>query len=324
MRVVTFNLWGGNERMEDVAKFLADAVVLQEVTREHGTALRQALGSLYPFALGETRLVILSKHPILAEGRIDRPGYPPWISLMLRWIRLDVNGTIFELAGVHLTRPFYPELQQQDIAALTEFVRSRTLPLVVAGDFNMSPWTEKLARFTRNSGLARYNTVHLTWPMRRGNVPLLPLVAIDNVFASRSFAAIATEGGPRLGSDHRLILVDIALAAPASPGEKKNCPRPLAESFSGEGEQTHDDATASCPLCSDSMGLPGPGGGGRLGRGLEVGHLQMLYQLGEASRGERLRRERQCRRSVNVRPHHSLSSERAAFTCDRGERAIQS
>lgn len=117
--VVTFNLWDRNERMDDVVKFLAeadaDAVALQEVTREHGTALRQALGSLYPFALGETRLVILSKHTILAEGRIDRPGYPPWISLMLRWARarLDVNGTVFELAGVHLPRPFYPELRNK-------------------------------------------------------------------------------------------------------------------------------------------------------------------------------------------------------------------
>ena len=48
---------------------------------------------------------------------------------MLRWARLDVKGTTFELAGVHLARPFYPELQQQDVAALTEFVRGRTLPL---------------------------------------------------------------------------------------------------------------------------------------------------------------------------------------------------
>ena len=58
---------------------------------------------------------------------------------MLRWARLDVNGTTFELAGVHLTRPFYPELQQEDIAALIAFARS-----LVAGDFNMSRWTEKL------------------------------------------------------------------------------------------------------------------------------------------------------------------------------------
>jgi endonuclease/exonuclease/phosphatase (EEP) superfamily protein YafD len=224
LRIATFNLWGGNDRMDEVAKFLveidADAVVLQEVTREHGAALRQALRSRYPFVLGETGLVILSRYPILAEGRIDRPGFPPWISLMLRWARLDVNGTTFELAGVHLARPFYPELQQQDIIALTEFVHGQTLPLVVAGDFSMSPWTEKLRRFTAATGLARYNTLHFTWPMRRGELPLLPFVAIDNVFASRSFATIGTKGGPRLGSDHRPIVADIALVPPAASRAK--------------------------------------------------------------------------------------------------------
>jgi endonuclease/exonuclease/phosphatase (EEP) superfamily protein YafD len=87
LNVVTFNLWGGNDRMNDVAKFLAetnaDVVVLQEVTPSHG-APRQALQSAYPYAAGDTRLVILSKHKIVAEGHHDRPGFPPWISLMLR------------------------------------------------------------------------------------------------------------------------------------------------------------------------------------------------------------------------------------------------
>ena len=158
LRVVTFNLWNGNSHMDEVAKFLAatdaDVVVLQEAPREHAAALRQALQSRYPFAVGDAGIVMLSKYPILAEGRIDRPGYPPWISLMLRWAKLEVNGTTFELAGVHLTRPFYPELQQQDIAALISFAGSRSLPLVMAGDFNMSPWTEKLQRFERSSGLS--------------------------------------------------------------------------------------------------------------------------------------------------------------------------
>jgi endonuclease/exonuclease/phosphatase (EEP) superfamily protein YafD len=132
---------------------------------------------------------------------------------MLRWVRLDVNGMTFELAGVHLARPFYPTLQQEDVAALTGFVLSRTGPLVV-GDFNMSPWTEKLARLTGATGLKRYNTFHLTWPMRRGGIQLLPLVAIDNVFASRHFAKLTTKGGPRLGSDHKAVIADLALAAP--------------------------------------------------------------------------------------------------------------
>lgn len=219
LRVVTFNLWNGNSHMDEVARFLAaadaDVVVLQEAPREHAAALRQALQSRYPFAVGDAGIVMLSKYPILAEGRIDRPGYPPWISLMLRWAKLDVNGTSFELAGVHLTRPYYPELQQQDIAALISFASSQSLALVMAGDFNMTPWAEKLQRFERSSGLARYNNFHLTWPMERGDLPLIPFVAIDNVFASPSFAKISATGGPRLGSDHRPIIADLALAGPA-------------------------------------------------------------------------------------------------------------
>ena len=215
LRVVTFNLWHYNDRMDDVAKFLAetdaDAVVLQEVGKPNGALLRHALQSRYPYTVGDWGIVILSKHPILADGRIDRPGYPPWISLMLRWVQLEVNGTKFELAGVHLARPFYAGLQQEDLAALVAFVKSRTLPLVMAGDFNMSPWTEKLGQFERSSGLKRYNTFHLTWPMARGTLPLLPLVVIDNVFASPQFARIAVAPGPRLGSDHRPIVADLAL-----------------------------------------------------------------------------------------------------------------
>jgi endonuclease/exonuclease/phosphatase (EEP) superfamily protein YafD len=81
----------------------------------------------------------------------------------------------------------------------------------------MSPWTEKLARFEGSSGLKRYNTFHLTWPMARRDVPLLPLVAIDNVFASPQFASIAVVPGPRLGSDHRPVVADLAL----QPGAKE-------------------------------------------------------------------------------------------------------
>jgi endonuclease/exonuclease/phosphatase (EEP) superfamily protein YafD len=219
LRVVTFNVWGWNDRIDDIARFLrdsdADALVLQEVAHRNGAMLRKTLQPIYPFTVGETELVILSKHPILAEGRVDRPGFPNWNSLMLRWVRLDVKGTSFELVGVHLARPLYPTLHEEDFAALTNFVLSRTGPLVVAGDFNMTPWTKKLARFTRVTGLERYNTFHLTWPMRRGRVQLLPLIAIDNVFASRHFAKIAVKGGPRLGSDHKPVIADLALAVSA-------------------------------------------------------------------------------------------------------------
>ncbi len=73
----------------------------------------------------------------MADGLVDRGGQPFWMSRIIRWVRLDVDGTQVELAGVHLARPFYADLQQADIVALTTFVQERTGPLIVAGDFNM-------------------------------------------------------------------------------------------------------------------------------------------------------------------------------------------
>lgn len=186
--------------------------MLEEV-RPHHSDLLAKLRTLYPHQAGEQHgLVILSKHPILAGDRIDRADQPPSMSLIIRWARLDVNGTIVELAGVHLARPFYPKLQQADILGLTEFVQSRSAPLIVAGDFNMAPWTWKMKRFTEATGLGRFNTFQPTWPMRWLNLPLLPIIPIDNVFASNHFTSLGTTMGPRLGSDHRPVIADIALS----------------------------------------------------------------------------------------------------------------
>jgi endonuclease/exonuclease/phosphatase (EEP) superfamily protein YafD len=170
LRVVTFNLSFGNDRIDGVDKFLnetdADVVVLQEVTRDHLLPLHTGLDARYPHSRGEFGVVIFSKYPIRADGRLDRPGYPEWIRLMSRWVEIDVNGTAVELVGVHLARPFYPVLHEHDVTTLTQFVLTRKLPVIVAGDFNMTPWTDQLKRFTYVSGLGRFNTFHFTWPMR--------------------------------------------------------------------------------------------------------------------------------------------------------------
>jgi endonuclease/exonuclease/phosphatase (EEP) superfamily protein YafD len=219
-RVATFNLWGPNGHAGRITAFLdatdADAVVLEEVRRHHAAFL-DGLKARYPHRVGDNGLVILSKHPILSDGRVDRAGYPSWMSLMVRWARLDMNGTEVDLAGVHLARPSYPELHQADVVGLTQFVKDRRGPLILAGDINMAPWTWGLKGFTRATGLGRHNTVHPTWPMRWRDIPLLPLVPIDNVFTSRHFTALGTTAGPRLGSDHRPIIADIALSSRRLP-----------------------------------------------------------------------------------------------------------
>ena len=216
LRVVTFNVWHHNDRIDDIAKFLsdtdADLVVMQEMTPDNWSKLREVLGSRYPYSLGDYGLVILSKYKIDENGRVDRGGMPPWASLILRWAKIEVNGTQVTFAGAHLARPFYPKLQYADVVTLADFVRHQTGPLIVAGDLNVTPWTDKLTGFTQATGLKRYNTFHFTWPLHARGLTLLPFVAIDHVFASPGFAKIATQAGPWLGSDHRPVIADIALA----------------------------------------------------------------------------------------------------------------
>ncbi|MEM7191427.1 MAG: endonuclease/exonuclease/phosphatase family protein, partial [Pseudomonadota bacterium] len=97
VRVASFNLWGkGDLHASKVEDFLkdseADAVVLEEVRWKHEDFLKR-LQATYPHQSGTHGLVILSKHPIVDKGRLDRPGEPYWRSLIVSWARLDVNGT---------------------------------------------------------------------------------------------------------------------------------------------------------------------------------------------------------------------------------------
>lgn len=164
-------------------------------------ALRQALEARYPYSVGDLGIVIFSKHPILAHGRVDRPGYPPWISLMVRWVRLDLNGTPFELAGVHLTRPFYPELQQEDVAALIQFVAGRTLPLVNGRRFQPEPVDRKAATLR-----AQLGAQHVPPDLADGaGQPASPAAGRHR---PRVRLVVAE---PRLGSDHRPLVADLAL-----------------------------------------------------------------------------------------------------------------
>src|SRR5512143_3928832 len=86
LRVVTFNVWHHNDRIDDIAKSLADTdadlVVMQEMTSDNWSKLRAELASRYSYNLGDYGLVILSKYKITENGRVDRGGMPPWASLM--------------------------------------------------------------------------------------------------------------------------------------------------------------------------------------------------------------------------------------------------
>jgi endonuclease/exonuclease/phosphatase (EEP) superfamily protein YafD len=212
-RIITYNLWFGNQKLDEVASFLnsadADVAVLEEVMPSQRDKLRYLLKAKYPYMIGQFDVVMFAKYPVREGGKIigDRSGRRGRKSMLL-WTTFEIKGVVFDIAGVHLAYPFNARDQATYMPTLIEFARNRERPLIVAGDFNLTPWSVKLQRFTRETGLQRYNTFMPTWPMNR----LWPFVAIDNIFASAEFAPIKVETGPPVGSDHRPLIADIALA----------------------------------------------------------------------------------------------------------------
>jgi endonuclease/exonuclease/phosphatase (EEP) superfamily protein YafD len=78
--------------------------------------------------------------------------------------------------------------------------------LIVGGDFNLTPWSFGLRRQDARFGLVRLTRAMATWPAGkishwRLNLPF-PLLAIDHLYAGKSWRVVSVTRGPVLGSDH--------------------------------------------------------------------------------------------------------------------------
>lgn len=215
LRVVTFNLWNGNRMLPDAAKFLigtnADVIVLQEVLCAASDPLFEALRPAYPHIYRASERcfgqAILSKHPILKTGRRDYSYRAPlWI-----WAQIAWQGRTIQVTGIHLAHPTRPRDQAVNVNDLIGYMNATKLPHVIAGDFNLTPYSWLLTKFAHASGMRRLATYQRSWP---GNFAF-PAFLIDHVFASGDFAKADVAVGPYIGSDHLPVIADLVLPAGA-------------------------------------------------------------------------------------------------------------
>ncbi len=127
------------------------------------------------------------------------------------------GGHSFQLVTIHPVAPApskYPDItdSQKEVALLKagRMVGKRSLPTVVAGDFNDVGWSYNTHQFMTLSGLndVRYgrglystfsaHSMFMRWPL-------------DYVFVSSEFRVLAVERLPTFGSDHFPFYVQLAL-----------------------------------------------------------------------------------------------------------------
>lgn len=243
LRLATFNVWGDNPRMADVAAWIlsteADVVVMQEVHPDFPR--NDWLGETYPYrfwqATGQDWWAnyTLSRFPILEAENLDWDGAEAPAQQRLV---LDVNGQPVALYNLHLLMPlgetahlslpldnpflnmalkYDDSARNAQIRRLLARLAGEPYPYLVAGDFNMSDQTMiygELAAVMRDSFREAGNGFGWSWPAGTADdfsTPVPLLFRLDYIWHSDGFRALTAQQGPVLGSDHLPLLATLEL-----------------------------------------------------------------------------------------------------------------
>jgi endonuclease/exonuclease/phosphatase (EEP) superfamily protein YafD len=121
--------------------------------------------------------------------------------------QFDIDGAPLTLISAHIARPNPPGVQQRELANLADIIHSYDRnDVILAGDFNATPWSFSLRRFDTDSGLTRHTRAIPTWPAQawtRLNLPaLFAFLPIDHIYSGAAWRPIMVRRGPRTSSDH--------------------------------------------------------------------------------------------------------------------------
>lgn len=237
LRVLTYNLWDANPTISASIYWLlaqnADVVILQEMLEGHTHQLPR-LEAAYPYHVDIydtpyifSRFPVLESEAILLEAYTANRG-----RLALRTV-LDVNGTSIAVYGVHLTSPvtaqsdsdavsasqsvswlfqYNEERRNAQLRALIAAIQAETIPVIAAGDFNLSHTSPIIDEAYAANLQDSYRIAGTDWGMTWSHPALrLPILRIDYVWSTTPLRPLRMYRGDFNGSDHLPIVVDFGL-----------------------------------------------------------------------------------------------------------------
>jgi endonuclease/exonuclease/phosphatase (EEP) superfamily protein YafD len=218
LKLIQFNTFIDNRDMEGTARWIgeqdADIVVMEEVYPE----MRDAVLRHHPYHVtcGDCSVMIFSRERPTADNvPWDHDEHGPRAPLVRGTFDAPGGGE-FTVFGLHYTWPTDGWVQQAQGArvatVLDKFDHTR---LIVAGDFNSTPWSFTRRAQDRRFGLERRDKAVFSWPAQpitSHNIPMpVPFLPIDHVYAGSDWKTVKVERGPRTGSDHYPVIVTLAL-----------------------------------------------------------------------------------------------------------------
>ena len=219
LKLIQFNLWYRNQDPARTARWIEaeqpDVVVVEEAVGA-ATPVLDALAAGLPHRSlrldgRRSMTLILSRFPMSDSG--DLADIDP-SHFSGAWARIDDGVGPFVVVGAHLTWPVPPRPHQAQSRGVSRrldaFDRSS---LIVAGDFNATPWSFALRRQDARFAIPRLSRALATWPAARtqwGFTIPLAILPLDHIYAGPAWRLVSLTRGPRLGSDHLPLVVVLA------------------------------------------------------------------------------------------------------------------
>lgn len=220
--VVTFNVEREVAARPEILQWLgaldADLVFLQETTDEWVTAIQESGLEMEILAVPPAQAV----HGTTVLARTDATATVQAIGSRNEHV-VEVSAaigsrqvTIFSLNPPSPSSQRDAETRDEVLAELAEVVRARTEPVAVIGDLGATRWSYAFRQLLADGGLVDSEDgfgFQGSWPA--SDVPVLRTVIavpVDHLLTSRLLTTTDRALGPKMGSNHRPLLVELARA----------------------------------------------------------------------------------------------------------------
>lgn len=216
LRVMSVNVLRKNDQklavVDAVIQADPDIVIAVEVDQPWAQAFQKALGDGWPHSLVADRfdnygILIYSKWPLIkAETFESLVAYVPTIRA-----EVQLQNASIVVYGVHTFPPlsdFNAIALQTQLADIAERVTGESLPVVVMGDLNSTPWSAYFKKFLKQANLVDSQKgfgPQSSWP---SNFPYFGL-PIDHVLTSPMVITKTRRIGSYNGSDHFPVTADL-------------------------------------------------------------------------------------------------------------------
>lgn len=226
LRIVVANVLGSNDNPDPLLRWIdtvdPDVVLLVEVTDPFIRAF-EARSADWPFQAhdpqhGPFGMGIASRLPLASIGLgMDGPGPIPVVDATV-----NTSGGQVRFIGLHTMPPATPGFMR-DRDALMAWAVEQTRPnprVIIAGDLNATSSSPAFRAMLRDGGFVdsrRGFGRHPTWPEALG----VGGIGIDHVLLRGDLVTARREVGPDIGSDHRPILVDVAIGGVLMPASDR-------------------------------------------------------------------------------------------------------